>query len=162
MASERQTAGVALAAVASVLLSATWNDTTIGADYWLRAAVVAAGGGLAVVAARRRERATRAETIGAQLTAALSNLAEAVVVQDDKHQLLYANDAAAATLGYASAEVLLTTPREQLVGDADYFAENGEPLPRTSTRRPASSAARTPGRSRSGSSSATPARSAGA
>ena len=128
VASERQTAGVALVALASVLLSATWNDTTIGADYWLRAAVVAAGGGLAVVAAHRRERATRAETIGAQLTAALSNLAEAVVVQDDKLQLLYANDAAAATLGYASAEVLLTTPREQLVGGADYFTENGEPL----------------------------------
>src|SRR5829696_9355063 len=48
VASERQTAGVALAAVASVLLSAIWNDTTMGADYWLRAAVVATGGGLAV------------------------------------------------------------------------------------------------------------------
>src|SRR5829696_1055458 len=128
VASERQTAGVALAAVASVLLSAIWNDTTMGADYWLRAAVVATGGGLAVVAAHRRERATRAETIGAQLTAALSNLAEAVVVQDDKHQLLYANDAAAATLGFASAEVLLTTPSEQVLGDADYFAEDGEQL----------------------------------
>ena len=117
-----------LAGVASALLSATWNDSELGADYWLRAAVVIAGGGIAVLAARRREHAARAEAIGAQLTAALSNLAEAVVVQDDKQQLLYANEAAAETLGYASAEVLLSTPREQLVADADYFNEDGSPL----------------------------------
>ena len=43
-------------------------------------------------------------------------------------ELLYANEAAAETLGYASAEVLLSTPREQLVADADYFAEDGSPL----------------------------------
>src|SRR5829696_2079788 len=128
VASERQTAGVALAAIASVFLSATWNDTTIGADYFVRGAVVIAGGAIAVLAARRRTRVSQAEAIGAQLTAALSNLAEAVVIQDDKHRLLYANDAAAETLGYASAEVLLTTPREQLVGDADYFTEDGSPL----------------------------------
>ena len=127
-ASERQTAAVAIAAVASVLLSATWNDTGLEAAYWLRATVVATGGALAVVAAHRRTRATQAEAIGAQLTAALSNLAEAVVVQDDNNRLLYANDAAARTLGYASAEVLLTTPREQLVGEADYFNEDGSPL----------------------------------
>ena len=128
LASERQTAGVALAAAASVFLSATWNDTEIGADYFVRAGVVIAGGAIAVLAARRRTRATQAEAIGAQLTAALSNLAEAVVVQDDNRRLLYANDAAAETLGYASAEVLLTTPREQLVGEADYFTEDGAPL----------------------------------
>ena len=128
VATERQTAAVAAAAVASVLLSATWNDTAIGADYLLRATVVLAGGAIAVVAARRRARAAQAEAIGTQLTAALSNLAEAVVVQDDRHRLLYANEAAAETLGYASAEVLLTTPREQLVADADYFTEDGSPL----------------------------------
>ena len=100
----------------------------VGADYFVRGAVVTAGGAIAVLAAHRRTRATQAEAIGAQLTAALSNLAEAVVVQDDKLSLLYANDAAAETLGYASAEVLLTTPREQLVGDADYFTEDGSPL----------------------------------
>ena len=50
-ASERQTAAVAIAAVASVLLSAIWNDTGLEAAYWLRATVVATGGALAVVAA---------------------------------------------------------------------------------------------------------------
>jgi PAS domain S-box-containing protein len=128
LASERQTVGVGLVAIASALLSATWNHTTIGADYWLRAAVVTAGGAIAVLAARRRERMANAEAIGTQLTAALSNLAEAVVVQDDEHRLLYANDAAAQTLGYGSADVLLTTPREALVADADYFAEDGSPM----------------------------------
>jgi PAS domain S-box-containing protein len=128
LANERQTAAVGVAAIASVLLSGLWNNSVIGADYWVRAAVVIAGAALAVLAAHRRERASRAEVIGAQLTAALSNLAEAVVVQDDKHQLLYANDAAAETLGYSSAEVLLTTPRDELVSDADYFAEDGTPM----------------------------------
>jgi PAS domain S-box-containing protein len=127
-ATPRQTAAVGAAASASALLSATWNDTTLGADYWLRAAVVVAGGAIAVLAARRREQAARAEAIGVQLTAALSNLAEAIVVQDDDLTMLYANEAAAETLGYASAEVLLTTPREELVADADYFNEDGSPL----------------------------------
>src|SRR5215207_2354174 len=107
------------AAIASVFLSAIWNDTVIGADYFLRGAVVIAGGAIAVLAAHRRMRVTQEEAIGAQLTAALSNLAEAVIVQDENQRLLYANDAAAETLGYASAEVLLKTPREQLVADAD-------------------------------------------
>ena len=84
-----------------------------------------AGVAIAVLAAHRRERVSHAEAIGAQLTAALSNLAEAVVVQDDQNRLLYANDAAAETLGYASAETLLDTPRDQLVSVADYFAEDG-------------------------------------
>jgi len=128
LANERQTLGVGLVAIASVLLSAIWNDSEIGADYFVRAGVVIAGVAIAVVAAHRRERASHAEAIGTQLTAALSNLAEAVVVQDAENHLLYANDAAAETLGYASAEVLLTTPREQLVADAQYFKEDGTPL----------------------------------
>src|SRR3954466_14900006 len=45
-ASPRQTAGVAVAAGASALLSATWNNSELGADYWLRAGVVIAGGGI--------------------------------------------------------------------------------------------------------------------
>ena len=128
LATERQTALVALVAIASVFLSPIWNNNEIGADYFVRGGVVVAGGALAVLAAHRRTRVARAEAIGAQLTAALSNLAEAVVVQDEEHKLLYANDAAAETLGYASAEVLLTTPREQLVGEADYFHEDGSPM----------------------------------
>jgi PAS domain S-box-containing protein len=127
-ASDRQTALVAATAAASVLLSPIWNDNEITADYFVRGAVVIAGGAIAVVAARRRERAARAEAIGLQLSAALSNLAEAVTVQDDEHRLLYANDAAAEVLGYASAEVLLSTPRDSLLSSADYYNEDGAPL----------------------------------
>src|SRR3954447_11502053 len=62
-ASPRQTAAVAVAASASALLSATWNNGELEADYWLRATVVVAGGGIAVLAARRRDHAARAEAI---------------------------------------------------------------------------------------------------
>src|SRR3954453_4426905 len=79
-ATPRQTAAVAALAAASALLSATWNNSELGADYWLRAAVVVAGGAIAVLAARRREHAARAEAIGVQLTAALSHLAGAGIV----------------------------------------------------------------------------------
>ena len=89
-----------MAAVAACLLSGIWNDNVGGADYWVRALIVIAGGAIAVVAARRRERAARAEAIGAQLTTALSNLAEAVIVLDENRRMVYANDAAAETLGY--------------------------------------------------------------
>jgi PAS domain S-box-containing protein len=128
LASERQTLGVGLLAIASILLSPTWNDGSYGADYWVRAGVVTGGVAIAVVAARRREQAAGAEAIGAQLTAALSNLAEAVVVQDEEHRILYANEAAAETLGYGSAEQLMSTPREALVADSQLYKEDGAPL----------------------------------
>ena len=128
LASDRQTAWVAAAAAAACLLSGIWNDNFGGADYWVRALIVMAGGAIAVIAARRRERAARAEAIGAQLTTALSNLAEAVIVLDESRRMVYANEAAAETLGYPSAEVLLNTPVDQLRDEAEYFAEDGTPL----------------------------------
>ena len=127
-ATERQTAGVAVAAVAAALLSGSWNDNTGDAAYLVRAAVVLAGGAFSVLAARRRVRATRAEAIGEQLTAALSNLAEAVIIQDEKRTLIYANEAAAETLGFASAAALLSTPPADLIDNQDYFTEDGAPL----------------------------------
>jgi PAS domain S-box-containing protein len=51
-----------------------------------------------------------------------------VIVLDDERNMLYANDAAAETLGYPSAEALLATPREQLVDRSTYFKEDGTPL----------------------------------
>ncbi|HTN23548.1 MAG TPA: GAF domain-containing protein, partial [Solirubrobacteraceae bacterium] len=55
------------------------------------------------------------ETIEAQLTAALSTLAEAVTVQHAEGALIYANEAAARMLGYASPQELLATPVEDVV-----------------------------------------------
>src|SRR5215212_4387695 len=69
VATVRQTAAVAAAALAAVLL------------------VGLAGGLVSVTAARRQERAAVAEALGVQLSAALSNLAEAVVVQGEDQRI---------------------------------------------------------------------------
>jgi len=68
------------------------------------------------------------ETIEAQLTAALSTLAEAVTVQHTGGSLIYANGAAARMLGFASAQELLATPVEQLMRAFDTTNEDGSPL----------------------------------
>lgn len=127
-ASVRQTAGVASAAVASALLSGIWNDNFGDAGYEVRAVIVLIGGIFSVLAARTREEAVRAEALGEQLTAALSNLAEAVVVQDHDQRLVYANDAAATTLGFPSVDALLGTDPADLASLADYYNEDGSPL----------------------------------
>ena len=127
-ASVRQTAAVALAAVASALLSGIWNDNFADAGYAVRAAIVVLGGVFSVLAARTREEATRAEALGEQLSAALSNLAEAVVVQDHRQRLVYANEAAAATLGFPSVEALLEASPEEQASLAEYYNEDGSPL----------------------------------
>ena len=68
------------------------------------------------------------ETNEAQLTAALSTLAEAVTVQRTAGSLIYANDAAARMLGYDSPQELLATPVEKLVSAFDTTKEDGSPL----------------------------------
>ena len=127
-AGPRQTAAVAVAAAASALLSGLWNDNFGDAGYEVRAAIVIVGGVFSVLAARTREEATRSEALGTQLTTALSNLAEAVVVQDREQRLVYANEAAAATLGFHSVEALLGAAPQDLVSLADYYNEDGSPL----------------------------------
>ena len=111
-ASERQTAAVAFAAVASVLLSATWNDT--GLERRLLAA--RRGRGRRRRACRRgrppARRAPRAPRRSARSSRPRSPTSPRPwSSRTTTNRLLYANDAAARTLGYASAEVLLTTPR---------------------------------------------------
>ena len=86
----RQTALVAAASVLSALLSGIWNDNFADAGYVVRASVVVVGGVFSLLAARTRQAAERAETLGAQLIAALSNLTEAVVLQDRERRLVYA------------------------------------------------------------------------
>jgi PAS domain S-box-containing protein len=68
------------------------------------------------------------ETIEAQLTAALSTLAEAVTVQHTGGALIYANEAAARMLGFASAQELLATPIEQLMRAFESTHEDGSPV----------------------------------
>ena len=64
----------------------------------------------------------------AQLTAALGNLAEAVTVQSRTGDLIYANDAAARSLGFDSPEQLLSIPPQEIVSFFDAYREDGSPL----------------------------------
>ncbi len=68
------------------------------------------------------------ETIEAQLTVALSTLAEAVTVQHSGGALIYANEAAARMLGYASPQELLATPVQAIVERFETTNEDGSPL----------------------------------
>jgi PAS domain S-box-containing protein len=68
------------------------------------------------------------QSLQERLTTALGTLAEAVTIQDDRGNLVYANDAAAAALGFASADQLLATPPRQIVDAYDSFYEDGSPL----------------------------------
>ena len=126
----RQTAAVAVAASSSALLSGAWNDNFGEAGYEVRAAIVVLGGIFSVLAARTRQEAASAEALGSELSAALSNLAEAVVVQDREQRLVYANEAAAETLGFPSIEALLAAAPEELASLADYYNEDGSQLTR--------------------------------
>ena len=71
---------------------------------------------------------TELETAEAQLGAALGSLAEAVTVQDASGKLVYANEAAAAVLGFDSARDLLATPPEEIVERYETFLDDGSPL----------------------------------
>jgi PAS domain S-box-containing protein len=68
------------------------------------------------------------ETIEAQLTVALSTLAEAVTVQRPDGTLLYANDAAAKMLGFDSPQALVATPVGEVVDRFHVTNEDGSPL----------------------------------
>ena len=68
------------------------------------------------------------ETIEAQLTAVLTTLTEAVTVQHTRGALIYANEAAARMLGYASAQELLSTQVEQIVNAFESTKEDGSPV----------------------------------
>ncbi len=68
------------------------------------------------------------ETIEAQLTAALSTLAEAVTVQHAEGALIYANEAAARMLGYDSPNAVLATPVARLFSAFETTNEDGSPL----------------------------------
>jgi PAS domain S-box-containing protein len=68
------------------------------------------------------------ETIEAQLTVALSTLAEAVTIQHAEDALIYANEAAARMLGCDSAQELLATPVRTIFERYATTNEDGSPL----------------------------------
>lgn len=63
-----------------------------------------------------------------RLATALDSLADAVTVQDHSGRLVYANEAAAANLGFPSAAELLATPPQAIIDNFDSFLETGAPL----------------------------------
>jgi PAS domain S-box-containing protein len=85
-------------------------------------------GGRAALALDNAGLYSELETTEAQLTAALSTLAEAVTVQHTGGGLIYANEAAARMLGYDSALELLATPIDELVNKFDSSHEDGTKL----------------------------------
>jgi PAS domain S-box-containing protein len=71
---------------------------------------------------------TELQTMEAQLTTALGSLAEAVTVQNAQGNLIYANQAAADVLGYASPQELLAAAAAGIREQFDAFHEDGTPV----------------------------------
>jgi len=62
------------------------------------------------------------------LTAILSHLGDGVIVQDLMGQMIYANEAAAATLGFSNPAELLAASTTEVIGRFTIFDEDGEVL----------------------------------
>ena len=60
----------------------------------------------------------------------LDGVADGILVQDESGGLLYANDAAARAIGFASADALLRTPVDEIAGRYEILDEQGRPLDR--------------------------------
>jgi PAS domain S-box-containing protein len=65
----------------------------------------------------------------AELEAILRQVADGITVQDRSGALVYANDAAARLIGFASAAELVATPVPELMTRFEVFGESGEPYP---------------------------------
>jgi PAS domain S-box-containing protein len=110
----------------SLTLATTTHSLRRYADHDLEFAKLLAG--RAALALDNAGLFSELETIEAQLTAALSTLAEAVTVQHPGGALLYANEAAAQMLGYASASELLAAPVDEVTARFATTTEDGSPV----------------------------------
>jgi PAS domain S-box-containing protein len=66
-----------------------------------------------------------------ELQAILDGVADAITVQRPDGQLIYANEAAAESLGFGSIAELMATPVSEIVGRFQFTDENGDPIPVT-------------------------------
>lgn len=64
-----------------------------------------------------------------QLELYLRDMANGVLVQDQHGKMIYANHEAARLMGFASSDVVLSTPPEEILARFDFFDELGEPFP---------------------------------
>jgi PAS domain S-box-containing protein len=113
-------------ALGSLTLLTTTHSGRRYADEELEFAKVLAG--RAALALDNAGLFSELETIEAQLTAALSTLAEAVTVQHSGGALIYANAAAARMLGFDSPQELLAAPVEDVLARFEATHEDGSPL----------------------------------
>jgi len=77
---------------------------------------------------RRRTEQEREEARG-QLEAILSGVADAITAQAPDGRLLFANDAAAASLGFSSPAELMSAPVASIMDRFDVLEEDGRPFP---------------------------------
>jgi PAS domain S-box-containing protein len=77
---------------------------------------------------RQRAEAEREEARG-QLEAILRGVADAVTAQAPDGRLLFANDAAATTLGFGSPQALMEAPIASIMDRFDVLEEDGRPFP---------------------------------
>jgi PAS domain S-box-containing protein len=80
------------------------------------------------ITARRQAEQEREEARG-QLEAILRGVADAVTAQAPDGRLLFANDAAAATMGFDSPEALMSAPMATVLEGYDILDEDGRPFP---------------------------------
>jgi PAS domain S-box-containing protein len=64
-----------------------------------------------------------------QLSAILNGLADSITVQDRNGHLVYANTAAARSLGYPTAAALLAAPPREIMQQFEILDEDGRPFP---------------------------------
>ncbi len=63
-----------------------------------------------------------------QIETVLNGIADAITAQDADGKIIYANEAAAKTLGFDSVQALLNSEPKDIVGSFQIFDENGQPL----------------------------------
>jgi PAS domain S-box-containing protein len=85
--------------------------------------------GIARDVTQRKRAEAELERSKKQLEIILQGVAESITAQDAEGRLVYANDTAARSLGFSSAEELLAVPPREIVKQFEIFDEAGAPFP---------------------------------
>lgn len=102
------------------------DDLTYAEDLARRAALALDNSRLFTERVRAEEELRRSKE---ELDFILTGVADGVTAQAPDGSLIYANDAAVATLGYSTLDELLAAPVGDIMGRFDVFTEEGEPFP---------------------------------
>jgi PAS domain S-box-containing protein len=131
-ATPRATALVTAVAIAVSLVVGALTGMLDELDDWLLVVVVALVGAMATwiatlragtEAAERSQHASRDE-----LQVMLESVADAITAQDATGRLVYANDAAVRSMGFASREEMLSLPTAELLGRFEILDLDGRPF----------------------------------